>query len=111
MAARITFRRHTASTGAYCVPPNDAILDDFPVRGRQRPVTIPMADPDEATQEWLDDWRDYVRSTLDSSPTARIGARRALIALADRAGSHPGLAAAAAVTAWNRVRAMLIAQN
>ena len=75
---------------------NDAILDDFPVRGRQRPVTIPVADPDETAQEWLDDWRDYVRSTLESSTAARAGARRAFIAMAERAGSHPGLAAAAA---------------
>jgi ATP-dependent helicase HepA len=75
---------------------NDAILDDFPVRGRQRPVTIPLSDPDETTQEWLDDWRDYVRSTLDSSPAAHAGARRAFIAMAERVGSHPGLAAAAA---------------
>ena len=75
---------------------NDTLLDDFPVRGRKRPVTIPRADPDEAAQEWLDDWRDYVRSTLDSSPAARAGARRALIAMAERAGSHPGLTAAAA---------------
>ena len=55
-----------------------------------------MADRDETAQEWLDDWRDYVRSTLDSSPAARAGARRAFIAMAERAGSHPGLAAAAA---------------
>jgi ATP-dependent helicase HepA len=75
---------------------NDEILDDFPVRGRQRPVTIPLADADETTQEWLDDWRDYVRSTLDSSPAARARARRAFIAMAERAGSHPGLVAAAA---------------
>jgi len=75
---------------------NNAILDDFPVRGRQRPVTIPLADADETTQAWLDDWRDYVRSALDLSPTARAGVRRAFIALAERAESHPGLAAAAA---------------
>ncbi len=75
---------------------NDAILDDFPVRGRQRLVMIPLEDRDESAQEWLDDWRDYVRSTLESSIATQAGARRAFIAMAERAGSHPGLAAAAA---------------
>jgi ATP-dependent helicase HepA len=74
---------------------DDAVLDDFPVRGRRRPTVIPLTDTEETAQEWLDDWREYVRSTLDS-PTARTGVCHAFIALAERAGSHPGLAAAAA---------------
>lgn len=74
----------------------DALLADFPVRGRQRPVTIGSPDRDEMAQEWLDDWRDYVRAKLGPSPAARTGVRGAFVALAERVGSHPGLAAAAA---------------
>jgi ATP-dependent helicase HepA len=74
----------------------DAVLAHFPVRGRQRPVTIVLPRRDETAQEWLDDWRDYIRATLGSSATARSGTRRAFIALAERIGSHPALAAAAA---------------
>lgn len=75
---------------------SEAILGDFPVRGRHRPVTIPLADPDGTAQEWLDEWRDYIRSTLGSTEAAHAAARCAFIAMAERAGSHPGLVAAAA---------------
>ncbi len=74
----------------------DAVLTEFPVRGRQRPATVPLAERDGTAQEWLDDWRDYVRSTLDSSAAARVSVRRAFVALAERVGSHPVLAAIAA---------------
>jgi ATP-dependent helicase HepA len=75
---------------------SDAVLENFPVRGRQRPGTIAPDDRDETAQEWLDDWRDYVRATLDSSTATRSGVRGAFIALAERIGSHPALVAAAA---------------
>ena len=75
---------------------SNALLASFPVRGRQRPDAIPVAGRDATAQEWLDDWRDYVRSTLDRSPGIQAGASPALIAFAERAGSHPPVAAAAA---------------
>jgi ATP-dependent helicase HepA len=60
---------------------SNTLLAAFSVRGRQQPDTIPLAGRDAATQEWLDDWQDYVRSTLDYSPAARAGARRGGVAI------------------------------
>lgn len=76
---------------------SEAVLGSFPVRGRQRPVTIPPTDFDGSAQEWLDGWRDYIRSKLDPAEAAYARARDAFIAFAARAGSHPGLVAAAAL--------------
>ena len=73
----------------------NTLLDTFPVRGRRRPAAIPMADRDATSQEWLDDWREYVSSKVDDSTGIRPGVRRAFVALAERAGSHPPLVAAA----------------
>lgn len=74
----------------------DALLATFPVRGRQRPADLPQVDRDESSQEWLDDWREYVRSTLGESRAMRAGVRRAFVAIAERSGSIASLAAAAA---------------
>ncbi len=76
---------------------SEALLSTFPVRGRQRPTPLVVAGSDTSAQDWLDDWREYVRSVLgDDEPSQRDPVRRTLIALAERAGSHPPLLAAAA---------------
>jgi ATP-dependent helicase HepA len=75
---------------------SNVLLASFPVRGRQRPESIPVVGRDTAAQEWLDDWRDYVRSTLDRSPGLEAGVRPVFNAFAERAGSYPAVAAAAA---------------
>lgn len=77
----------------------DALLDTFPVRGRQRPELIPVSGGSAASPlDWLDDWRDYSRATLadDADPDEREHAIRAFVALAERAASHPSLLVAAA---------------
>jgi ATP-dependent helicase HepA len=76
---------------------DDALLRTFPVLGRQQPGTIaPATIRDAHAQEWLDDWREYIRAGLDDSGTTRHQAMVALVALAGRAASHPTLLAAAA---------------
>jgi ATP-dependent helicase HepA len=75
---------------------SDALLRTFPVRGRGRPSAMPRLGPDSASQEWLDDWREYVRSTIPESQDTGAHVRTALLAFADRAASHPPLVAAAA---------------
>ena len=74
---------------------SDLLLATFPVRGRRRPATIPLSGRDASAQEWLDDWREYVRANLDNSGATRAAARAALIALAERAESNPKVLAAA----------------
>lgn len=74
----------------------DAAAEQFPVKGRRRPTVLAAARPDEALQHWLNDWRYYVRSTIDNDEsTARASMRSALAALSERATRAPLLAAAA----------------
>lgn len=74
----------------------DAIAEQFPVKGRCRPAVLAGARPDEAPQDWLNDWRYYIRSTIDDddAPT-RSSILGALTALAERATYAPLLVAAA----------------
>lgn len=73
------------------------LLSTFPVRGRSRPEVIVFpAPPATDIQEWLEDWREYVRSKVDDQRDRKPHAVGALVALAERAGSHPLLLAAAA---------------
>ena len=75
---------------------SDATAEHFPVKGRRRPTVLTAARPDERLQDWLNDWRYYVRSTIDEFETpTREGMRGALAALSERASHAPLLAAAA----------------
>lgn len=75
---------------------SDATAEQFPVKGRRRPTVLTAARPGDALQDWLNDWRYYVRSTIDDheSPT-RASMRGALAVLAERATHAPLLTAAA----------------
>lgn len=76
---------------------SDGLVASFPVRGRQRPA--PLLDAhDVATDadEWIEDWREYVRSALaDDDELARSSARAALVALVERSAHLPLLQACA----------------
>ena len=74
----------------------DATAEQFPVKGRRRPTVLTATRPIEALQHWLNDWRYYVRSTIDNDEsTARASMRSTLAALSERATRAPLLAAAA----------------
>jgi ATP-dependent helicase HepA len=74
-----------------------AALARFPVRGRRRPTLLAGCQPDLQAQDWLNEWRDYVRASLDEeTPSNRNAARGALTALTARAVAHAPLLAAAA---------------
>ena len=76
---------------------SDALTANFPVRGRERPEPLSGTDAlDLAVEDWLDDWRDYIRSTLlDDDDDNRGPAREALLAFAERSAHVPLLQACA----------------
>ncbi len=75
---------------------SDVTAEKFPVKGRCRPTVLATTHPDEVLQDWLNDWRDYVRSTIDNDESAtRASIRGALAALAERATRSQLLASAA----------------
>ena len=74
---------------------SDKLVASFPVRGRDVPEPF-GEDAPTGIDEWLDDWRDYVRSKLeDESDPHWEGARDAAVAMLERAGHLPLLQACA----------------
>ena len=74
---------------------SDTLVASFPVRGREQPE--PFGD-DALTgiDEWLDDWRDYLRSKLQGESDPQWGdARVATVAMLERAEHLPLLQACA----------------
>ena len=74
---------------------SDKLVATFPVRGREVPE--PLGD-DAVTgiDEWLDDWRDYLRSKLEDERDPQWGrAREATVAMLERAAHLPLLRACA----------------
>lgn len=68
----------------------------FPIRGRDAPVSLDaISEAERVAQEWLDDWRDYVRATSDDAAETIVNLATAFIALAERAGSDIALLKAA----------------
>lgn len=73
-----------------------ALVASFPVRGRQRPEQFAAPDAGNSVNEWLEDWRDYIRSQLGSEDEqVRSAAREALVAFVDRSAHVPLLQACA----------------
>jgi ATP-dependent helicase HepA len=70
---------------------SDRLVANFPIRGRGRPQ--PLRDREDIYTEvddWLEDWREYVRSTLDDEDDAtRSATRSALVAFAERSAYIP----------------------
>ena len=74
---------------------SDSLAATFPVRGRELPETFGNGVPN-TIDDWLEDWRDYVRSTLDDEhEVQRAAARDALVALLERSAHLPLLQALA----------------
>ncbi|HUP86875.1 MAG TPA: protein DpdE [Acidimicrobiales bacterium] len=76
---------------------SDSLAASFPVRGRQRPKPLGDAkDLETAADDWIEDWREYLRSTLaDDDEVARRSARAALVAFLERSTHLPLLRACA----------------
>lgn len=76
---------------------SDSLAASFPVRGRQRPEPLGDAkDLETPVDDWIEDWREYLRSTLaDEDEVARSNARAALVAFFERSAHLPLLRACA----------------
>jgi ATP-dependent helicase HepA len=75
----------------------EALTLRFPIRGRSLPVELDASSEEERlVQEWLDDWREYVRATTHEGDPSRLSRERAFVALAERASSESALVSAAA---------------
>lgn len=74
---------------------SDRLTATFPVRGRELPASFGDSAPN-AIDDWLEDWRDYVRSTLDDEDEVqRAAATDALVAMLERSAHLPLLQALA----------------
>jgi ATP-dependent helicase HepA len=74
---------------------SDSLVASFPVRGRGIPELFGDPGPN-GVDEWLDDWRDYLRSNLeDEDDLHRTAARAAIVAMLERAPHLPLLQACA----------------
>jgi len=74
---------------------SDSLVATFPVRGREVPESFGDGAPN-AIDNWLEDWREYVRSTLDDDDEMqRAAAGDALVAMLERSAYLPLLQALA----------------
>jgi ATP-dependent helicase HepA len=76
---------------------SDGLVASFPVRGRERPKPLGDAQSlDSPAEDWIEDWREYFRSTLaDDDEVVRSSARAALVAFVERMSHLPLLQACA----------------